>query len=355
MTWNLIEDDCLVAIKDIPDKSIDALITDPPAGMNVMSKKWDSNKGGKQQWCEWLTTVLKECFRVMKPGAHAFIWASPKQSHWVANSSEDAGFAIKNIVHHLYASGFPVGVDVGKEIDKRLGAERKIIGPNMRIQGDYKPMITEPATEEAKKWDGWKSKLKPAVEHWLLLQKQLEKLPDDEYPTIAANVLTWGTGAMNVKACQGSDERFPTSLVVTDVDLGKATNYFPNFEDESLYMYCSKANRKEKNKGLEGMPQRAKGSADYTDENNTGKGASNQVRQNNAILMENYHPTVKPLKLMRWLCRLITPPEGVVLDPFAGSCSTGVAALQEGFKFIGIESDHGYFEIAKRRLETALT
>lgn len=124
----LINADCLAALKDIEDNSIDALITDPPAGISFMGKSWDDDKGGRKQWISWLTEVMTECYRAMKPGAHGLVWAIPRTSHWTATALEDAGFEIRDVVTHLFGSGFPKSLDISKAIDKAAGAEKRICG-----------------------------------------------------------------------------------------------------------------------------------------------------------------------------------------------------------------------------------
>lgn len=203
--------DCLEVLKTFEADSIDAIVTDPPAGISFMNKEWDKSHG----FIPSMTRIFEECIRVLKPGAHGFVWALPRTSHWTATALEDAGFEIRDVVTHLFGSGFPKSMDISKAIDKQAGAEREVIGEYKRFDG--KPaglikemnggsfssnedmpgkiaMITAPATDGAKQWQGWGTALKPASEHWVLVRKPLSQ------KTVAANVLLFGTGAINIDA-----------------------------------------------------------------------------------------------------------------------------------------------------------
>lgn len=187
----IIFGDCLDQLKNLSPNSVDSLITDPPAGIAFMGNEWDKDKGGRTQWITWMTEVMKECLRVLKPGAHGLVWAIPRTSHWTATALEDAGFEVRDVVTHLFGSGFPKSLDISKAIDKAAGAEREIVGyrnesgpdfsdPQFIEQGsmmratDAKRTqipITEPSTSEAKQWQGWGTSLKPASERWILVKK----------------------------------------------------------------------------------------------------------------------------------------------------------------------------------------
>lgn len=205
----LMHGDCIVKMKLLPSDSVDSVVTDPPAGISFMGKNWDSNKGGSKQWIAWLESVAVEMLRVLKPGAHGLVWAIPRTSHWTATALEQAGFEIRDVVTHCFGSGFPKSQNIGKAMDKAAGAEREVIGVDLKKQaqqtsaigtaayGDYSGnpgTITAPATDEAKQWDGWGTALKPASEHWILVRKPLSE------KTVAKNVLKYGTGGINVDA-----------------------------------------------------------------------------------------------------------------------------------------------------------
>jgi DNA modification methylase len=203
--------DCLDILKGMKSNSVDSLVTDPPAGISFMGKEWDEDKGGRKQWIAWMSEVMSECKRVLKPGAHALVWAIPRTSHWTATALEDAGFEIRDVVTHIFGSGFPKSLDISKAIDKAAGAEREVVGPNLRPDGSFRvnsnksegssfqsgsndKMNTAPATNAAKQWQGFGTALKPASEHWILCRKPLSE------KTVAANVLLHGTGGINVDA-----------------------------------------------------------------------------------------------------------------------------------------------------------
>lgn len=377
-----------------------------------MGKAWDDDKGGSSGWIAWMTEVMRQCHRVLKPGAHGLVWAIPRTSHWTATALEDAGFEVRDVITHLFGQGFPKSLDISKAIDKAAGAEREVVGvdksrlrPNRKyksgaignIGGDENDSIcdrsdngatlTAPATDAAKQWQGWGTALKPASEHWILVRKPCSE------KTVAANVLKWGTGGINVDGCRvesgadyhelkvtqgGSDcgvplgpisevprqftpaqGRFPANLVLS---------HSPYCTDEQCDIECA-IKALDKQSGMlksgafkEGQIQKPRGAL--------AKGAeATRIRESRLADFGgasrffycakispsergegNSHPTVKPQKLMRYLCRLITPPAGTVLDPFMGSGSTGIAAKAEGFGFIGIERDSDYFSIASQRI-----
>jgi site-specific DNA-methyltransferase (adenine-specific) len=247
--WDrIIQGDSLNVLKSFPENSFSALVTDPPAGINFMNKEFDHDRGGRQQWIAWLTAIMQEAHRVLKPGAYGLVWALPRTSHWTATALEDAGFEIRDCVYHLFGSGFPKSLDVSKAIDKHLQAEREVLGidrnrerknPNgqcgsLRLEGftslqelkdaasrgektpsgaDAKTtlaraersrtqmgLVTAPATQEAQQWSGFGSALKPSVECWWLVRKPLSE------SSIAENVLKWGVGALNIDACRISTQ-----------------------------------------------------------------------------------------------------------------------------------------------------
>jgi len=192
----------------MPDDSIDALVTDPPAGIAFMpgtNKSWDSDRGGREQWIEWLAEIMREALRVMKPGAYGVVWAHTKTSHWTGTALEHAGFEIRECIFHLHAQGGAKCLNVAKAIDEKLGVEPTVVGPkpwkNQDIRGgsliggrDHEQLMdTAPTSEEAKRWDGWYSGIKTCVECWWLVQKPFKG-------TIVNNVLTHGVGAVNVGA-----------------------------------------------------------------------------------------------------------------------------------------------------------
>ena len=395
--WTLHHGDCLEWLRTLPSESVDSVVTDPPAGIAFMGKAWDHHKGGRSQWVAWLTDVMSECLRVLKPGGHALVWSLPRTEHWTACAIEDAGFEIRDGVYHLFAQGWPKSLDVSKAIDAAAGAEREVVArnPNARpnragvasnslrqAQTTGAP-ITAPATDDAKRWSGWGTALKPACERWVLARKPLAG-------TVAANVLAHGVGALNVDGCRvesgasgivdrTSVERF------TEQRAGEALGRWPSNVVLSHAETCD-------NECDEACPVRALDeqsgftkSSDRPRNNNTaskhaysaraavvtsghadsggasrffpifhpfgyfGKAKSSNQRGGR----ENRHPTVKNIDLMRWLVRLITPRGGLVLDAFGGSGTTGVAALLEGCSFVAAEADSESHAFACKRLAAA--
>ncbi len=413
--------DCLDVLKTLPDNSVDSLVTDPPAGISFMGKAWDHDKGGRKQWIAWMTEVMTECMRVMKPGAHGLVWAIPRTSHWTGAALEDAGFEVRDVVTHLFGSGFPKSLDISKAIDKAAGVERERVKGSMgsnatESRGKYalgEAISGEAISVEAKQWQGYGTALKPAAEFWFLIRKPCSE------KTVAANVLKWGCGALNIDGCRVEPSkdygrsaanskgtinshngfegksfkiaernaetmlarmgrlpkyastlgRFPANLILS---------HNPDCEEDQCSLGCAaamldaqsgtlKSGAIKKDQYKDGLKNDVYGkfagfelAADLP----AGSGgasrffycAKTSTSERNAGLgdMKNTHATVKSQKLMRYLCRLITPPNGVVLDPFMGSGSTGLAAISEGFRFMGIEKEKEYFDISQKRIDHAL-
>lgn len=380
----------------LQSESIDALVCDPPAGISFMNKAWDHDHGHRDEWIKAFASIFKECLRVMKPGAHGLVWALPRTSHWTATALEDAGFEIRDVVMHLFGTGFPKSLDVSKAIDKMQGAEREVTGverrrPNPRAmmpggaglrKTDAAARYDAPATELGARHSGWGTALKPAAEHWILVRKPL-------IGTVADNVLAHGTGGINIDGCRIGNEGGTASDAVSpnyknqvygrgmgglavdpSVQLGRWPAHV-TLDEEAAAMLDAQSGERPSGAMRAGQPRVKtmngggyhggfKTDATEKEIEASSGGASRFFYVAKASRSDrgedNKHPTVKSTALMRWLCRLITPPGGIILDPFMGSGSTGVAALQEGFQFIGVEREMGYFEIARRRLEeTGLT
>jgi DNA modification methylase len=408
----------------LPDNSVDSIVTDPPYELGFMGKKWDSSG------IAYSVELWKECLRVLKPGGHLLSFGGTRTWHRVAVAIEDAGFEVRDSIAWMYGSGFPKSLDVSKAIDKQAGAEREVVG-TQRLSGNaaqttkekggtfasntnsvgVTPIdveITAPATPEAKQWEGWGTALKPAFEPIVVARKPL-------IGTVAENVLTYGTGALNIDgsrvettdnlnggayAKSGTERndgwgmqrgeageyeqpsgRWPANVILdeysaelldeqsgirpggnfpTQRGAGVATGFGKGKPTEggarkmndsggaSRFFYVAKASKRDRNEGLEGLePQR------HSDrEKDDGVGGDNPRNRTNQA-RQNFHPTVKPTELMKYLIKLVTPPNGTVLDPFTGSGSTGKAALLEGFKFIGIEMTEDYVSIIEGRLKNA--
>jgi len=335
----LLHGDCLERLKELLDCSVDACVTDPPYGLSFMAKAWDYNVPQAEVWHEVL--------RVLKPGGHLLAFAGTRTQHRMAVQIEDAGFEIRDMIAWVYGSGFPKSLDVSKAIHK--------------------------ATDAAKQWSGWGTALKPALEPITVARKPL-------IGTVAENVLRHGTGAVNIDGCRvGTTKNVPASPRGQqdriygrykpqtglesghDPNIGRwPANLIHDGSDEVVGLFPSPHGAGAKREAgqvkhgnhssMFGINGHDSNGMRYGD---TGSAArffycakASKVDRG----ADNLHPTVKPTKLMRYLCRLVTPPGGVVLDPYMGSGSTGKAAVLEGFRFIGIEREAEYLEIARGRI-----
>jgi site-specific DNA-methyltransferase (adenine-specific) len=339
MTYQLHLGDCLEVLATLPDNSVDSVVTDPPYGLSFMGKKWDYDVPSVAIW--------EQCLRVVKPGGHLLAFAGTRTQHRMACRIEDAGFEIRDMIAWVYGSGFPKSLDVSKAIDKAAGAEREVVGAQRRAatgrghqgEGGYAFgedfAITAPATPEAQQWAGWGTALKPALEPITMARKPFSS-------TVAANVIQYGTGAINVDGCRvGTETRLNQSA--GNKNLEHRTTVTPvSSHNETDGREC--VGRWPANIIHDGSNEAAlslKSGARFFYTAKAGK-----VDRES----ENNHPTVKPTKLMAYLCRLITQPGGIILDPFMGSGSTGKAATINGFRFIGIERDPEYHKISEARI-----
>ena len=357
--------DCVEVMRSLPDNSVDSIVTDPPYGIGFMGKGWDHSVPSE----EW----ARECLRVLKDGGHLICFAATRTVHRLAVAVEDAGFEIRDQLGWCYYSGFPKSMDISKQIDKMAGVEREVIGKDQNFgasnkeegkiaYGDYKGAwdITKPTTKEAQYWQGWGTALKPAYEPCVLARKPIAE------KNVASQVLKTGTGAINIDACRfgygdpcwigkaewtGDPKGDPSlSKYTSHVDFlaGTATKRAPRHNlgrwPANLYQ-CPKPSRSEREEGLADLE--AKVSDGYMGAGDTRlDGRPNPKRA-------NFHPTVKPVNLMRWLIRLVTPVNGLVLEPFLGSGTTGVASSLEGFRSIGIEREPDYADICLQRIKNA--
>lgn len=394
MNAQLYLGECLSILSDVstfPDNSVDSIVTDPPYGLSFMGKKWDYDVPSVEIWAE--------CLRVLKPGGHLLSFAGTRTQHRMAVNIEDAGFEIRDMVSFLYDTSETAQTLIESLSPEQLKLLDATFGRDGMLAWTYGSGFPKSHNLDGE-WHGWGTALKPALEPITVARKPFKG-------TVATNVLAHGTGALNIDGCRvGNEERsyspkgtstnasmirvpehrlgtageevtvtgrWPANLIHDGSDevlaafpanagaaapvkgtedsaastgsvTGKRARVKGAFHADSgsaaRFFYCAKASRKERNEGLQAPgPQFQHGATLRKVENTDTKG--------------NNHPTVKPIDLMAYLCRLVTPPGGIVLDPFMGSGSTGKAAMRERFQFIGIEMDQEYFRIAELRIKSA--
>jgi site-specific DNA-methyltransferase (adenine-specific) len=319
---------CEDILSQFPDNHFHAVITDPPYGLSPnldvskLMKEWlegkehDAGKGFMAQAWDKLPgpEIWKEIMRVLKPGGHLISFSSPRTQDLIGMAIRLSGAEIRDSVAWVQGQGFPKGLNVGKQIDKLAGETPKSVGANPVAGqfsagdniygfGKYKKGdndLTEPATDEAKKWAGYKTQLKPSQE-----------------PIISAT--------------KGEEDA--------------------SIEDENAINYCKKASKKEKHAGCEELYWKKDtegnlilvGKSDY----------DTAVKNKEKTETGNIHKTVKPINLMRELIKLVMPPDkdAIVLDPFAGSGSTCIGALLEGYNYVGVEADENHVKVAEARIK----
>lgn len=336
-TFKIHHGDCVSKMREMADNSVDSIVTDPPYELGFMGKKWDSTG------IAYSVEMWQECLRVLKPGGHVLAFSGSRTYHRMTCAIEDAGFEVRDQIMWIYGSGFP---------------------KSHNLTGD---------------WQGWGTALKPAHEPICVARKPL-------IGTVAANVLAHGTGAMNIDGCR--------------VEAPDGVPVFSNKGDESVTCYgnglhgSARTGEVDTTKGrwpanlihdgseevLAGFPDGAPAKVGRTAK----RGGSNWHGRDGLVTPDligtwptdngvsaarffycakaskadrsegNIHPTVKPIDLMRYLCRLVTQPGGIVLDPFTGSGSTGKAAMLEGFNFVGCEMNEEYVATAKARIESVI-
>ena len=388
----LHNEDCIEQMQKMIDEGVrvDSVVTDPPYELNFMNKSWDSTGIAfqKETW--------ELAYKLLKPGGHLLAFAGSRTYHRIAVAIEDAGFEIRDQIMWLYGSGFPKSLNIGKAVDKKLGNKRKVIGE--KVRGDVQKAKqsgftiakadanknnkdifgygTEILTKGDSEWEGWHTALKPAHEPVVMARKPLEG-------TVAENVLKHGTGGINIDGCRigtefrtykgaGSSPQKIANHTKGDTGIGMLDGsgknktftvegrYPANVMHDGLeqewarFFYCAKVSKNERNNGLDDFEEKKTSSmSGRRDPHDMEKSKiDNDVTGRFVTERKNVHPTVKPVELMKYLCRLVTPKGGIVLDPFMGSGSTGMAAKDEGFEFIGIEKEKEYFEIAEQRINT---
>jgi DNA modification methylase len=402
--------DCLEGLKQLDDNSVDCVVTDPPYGLSFMGKVWDKSVPSVELW--------KECLRVLKSGGYLLSFAGTRTHHRMAVNIEDAGFEIRDMIAWVYGSGFPKSLNIGKAVDKLQGNEREVVGTKglhkytpkgMSHTVNYRSQDFDKANELTKghtEWEGWGTALKPAFEPITVARKPLSE------KTVAANVLKWGTGGINIDKCRVGTEilsehksgnipndrgewglkegyvmpertgRFPANLIHDGSD--EVVSLFPNSKSNDAirknnkskntgtengascygkyndidtngysdngsnarFFYCAKASKGERNMGCEELEEKQ-----YSHDGRE-KEIENAFQRNKSVSSNN-HPTVKPIALMEYLVKLVSREGAIVLDPFAGSGSTGLACVNLNRQYILIEREPEYIEIINKRLEYA--
>lgn len=374
----LLHGDNIEILKTLEENSIDAVVTDPPYGLSFMNKKWDHNVPGIELW--------KNVFRILKPGGHVLSFGGTRTYHRMVVNIEDACFEIRDQIQWIYGSGFP----------KSHNLKEKWQGWGSALKPANEPIVLarKPLNEKTLA----KNILKYGTGALNIDETRVEGIDPANAKRLGkdytSNKTNFSELVGQVKASQvgGSlSGRWPAN-VIFDEEAGKMldeqsgqlksgqvkpyknnggwknTSEFKTdtFDSSSggasRFFYCAKASKSERNKGLETSKLNSEIDGailnqDKSENPNTKGRKANPIdciTQNKKLHRDgNFHPTVKPIKLMEYLCKLITPPNGIILDPFMGSGSTGVAAKNIGFRFVGIELDRDYFEIAKKRIETS--
>ena len=392
----IINGDSIKELKKFPDNYFHSVVTDAPYGLSIMGKKWDYDVPSVELW--------QEVFRVLKEGGYLLCFAGTRTQHRMAVNIEDAGFEIRDMIAWVYGSGFPKSHNIGRAVDKLQGNEREIYNKPIAypdsdcwgVPNKNKPLkktmfqagsrkMSGGFVEDTKgtsEWEGWGTALKPALEPITMARKPFKG-------TVANNVLKNGVGGINIDDCRvettdkweqqtnGLEQiqrknaeqgfrpknyyedkkviskthtkgRFPANLIHDGSDEVKDL-----LEGSSRFFYCAKASKQDRNEGLE-KTARKEG---FEDKKLKGVNASpreNSGKIKDLSLHKNNHPTVKPTDLMRYLVRLVTVKNGIVLDCFMGSGSTGKACALEGVNFVGIDLDKDYCKIAKARIDKAI-
>ena len=406
----VINGNSIEELKKFPDNYFGSVVTDPPYGLSFMGKKWDYDVPSVELW--------KEVFRVLKEGGHLLAFAGTRTQHRMAVNIEDAGFEIRDMIAWVYGSGFPKSHNIALAIDKQNGViGNRGTAINVSGKGTRKDIKTSVSKTNntlkegyvsKNEWNGWGTALKPALEPITMARKPFKT-------SVAENVLKNGVGGINIDGCRVGNiiqdtsnnrrsekshkktifksglkndskgeitqGRFPANFIHDGSD--EVTDLFPKnagggnhkyhkkptangmfnlkgqnnqngeigYKDSgsaSRFFYCAKASKQDRNEGLEDFEDKRK-AGEYCLSYHEGK-----KRIDNSKKVKNIHPTVKPTDLMRYLVRLVTPKNEIVLDCFMGSGSTGKACALEGLSFVGIDLDKGYCEIAKARIDKAL-
>lgn len=359
--FTLHHGDCLEVLRGMADDSVDSIVTDPPYGLSFMGKRWDYDVPSVDIWAE--------CLRVLKPGGHLLAFAGTRTQHRMAVRIEDAGFEIRDMIAWLYGSGFPKshngewgGTALKPAMEPLTVARKSLVGTveaNWRAHGTGALNIdgcrVEP-TGESRERIGEASQENRYTDAGAVPFSMKPGIrggnPAGRWP---ANVIHDGSDevmaafpdAPGQQRAVGPEHGDKPSVNCYG-DMG-ARPYTPPRGDTgsaARFFYCAKASKRDRDEGLDHLPKKPGGMVSNT----SGQHMTRRDEGYQVAPRANNHPTVKPTDLMRYLCRLVTPPGGTVLDPFMGSGSTGKAAVLEGFRFVGIEREAEYVEIARARI-----
>ena len=405
---SLCRGDSLHFLRDQPANRYDSIVTDPPYALVSISKRFGADnaapvkvsKGGTGAYArassgfmgkKWDTgetafavEFWQECLRVLKPGGHVVAFGGTRTYHRLAVAIEDAGFEIRDMLQWIYGSGFPKSHDVSKGIDRAAGATREVIsqgepvkrmipGADQAKDGwdktngrEFVPTVSKAATPEAAEWEGWGTALKPACEPICFGRKPLSE------KTVAANVLRWGTGALNIGACRvnsGPVEKHVRTSTVTGANSMSGTSTGSTGSGEFVKgRWPANVLHDGSEEVVAGFPQTDPSSIgnprDAAAGNGWGMTATGSeyddagsaarffytAKADSDDRLGSKHPTVKPVDLMQWLVRLVTPKGGLVLDPFAGTGTTAEACFREGMRCTMVERETEYQDDIRRRM-----
>ena len=376
--------DCLEVMDTIDKCSVDSVVTDPPYHLTSIVKRFGKEDSAPAQFGtdgafarasrgfmgkEWdggdiafQANTWRKCYELLKPGGHLIAFSGSRTYHRMACAIEDAGFEIRDQCIWLYGSGFPKSHNIGREIDKKQGNHREVVGEvragkNALGQDSgwnkHNNRTQIEVTKGSSEWEGWGTALKPAHEPMVLARKPLSE------KSVSDNVMKHRTGAINIDECRIRCDP-NDNIVRPDRTDKQAYNFFRGGNENvtNVRQSVGDPNMSEQELNDRGrFPSNVMHDGSHIVEDIFPEISSryfysaktNQVERNAGA--NNTHPTVKPVDLMKYLVRLVTPKGGVVLDPFMGSGSTGMGAREEDFRFIGIEKEREYYEIAKARIK----
>jgi len=366
MTFVIHHGDCMAVLRTMPDNSVDSIVTDPPYGLSFMGKRWDYDVPAVEVWAE--------CLRVLKPGGYLLAFAGTRTQHRMAVRIEDAGLEIRDMIAWVYGSGFPKshngewgGTALKPALEPITMARKPLAGTveaNWREHGtgalniDGCRVGSEGGTAKAniRKGEPNGERAGSSMGENISFRCDTAKLDAGRWPAnlihdgseeVVASFPSEAVAAAPVHKRNGDKFRNSYGSFAGNIDEAGST-FRGDKGSAARFFYCAKASRKDRNEGCEHMA--AKPLHWSSGSQNPGSFQSEGTDKTS----QNNHPTVKPTDLMRYLCRLVTPPGGTVLDPFAGSGSTGKAAVREGFRFVGIEREAEYVEIARARIDFAV-